>query len=176
MAKIGQHMRMGAAMQIDLGTHRRVGIVQTRRERVEIRRGDLTAVAAKVGVAHVIGDDEQDVGTGRFGGGLSFDGLDDWVTVADAASIKLPRRIPYHVAMELLLTGRRIDVHEAKHWGLVNEIVPADRLLARAREMLKHGLAASQVAFDLGFADQSHFQRVFKAHAGTTPGRYRLMR
>ena len=56
-------------------------------------------------------------------------------TVADAASIKLPRRIPYHVAMELLLTGRRIDVHEAKHWGLVNEIVPADRLLARAREL-----------------------------------------
>ena len=56
-------------------------------------------------------------------------------TVADAASIKLPRRIPYHVAMELLLTGRRIDVHEARQWGLVNEIVPADRLMARAREL-----------------------------------------
>ncbi|NDE88274.1 MAG: carnitinyl-CoA dehydratase, partial [Gammaproteobacteria bacterium] len=47
----------------------------------------------------------------------------------------LPRRIPYHVAMELLLTGRRIDVHEARQWGLVNEIVPADRLMARAREL-----------------------------------------
>lgn len=56
-------------------------------------------------------------------------------TVADAASIKLPRRIPYHVAMELLLTGRRIDVHEAKHWGLINEIVPAGKLLERAREV-----------------------------------------
>jgi len=56
-------------------------------------------------------------------------------TVADAASIKLPRRIPHHVAMELLLTGRRIDVHEAKQWGLVNEIVPADRLMSRAREL-----------------------------------------
>ena len=30
-------------------------------------------------------------------------------TVADAASIKLPKRIPYHVAMEMLLTGRWID-------------------------------------------------------------------
>jgi len=56
-------------------------------------------------------------------------------TVADAASIKLPRRIPYHVAMELLLTGRAIDAHEAKHWGLVNEIVPASQLMARAREV-----------------------------------------
>lgn len=56
-------------------------------------------------------------------------------TVADAASIKLPRRIPYHVAMDLLLTGRRIDVHEAKHWGLVNEIVPAGQLMSRAREI-----------------------------------------
>jgi crotonobetainyl-CoA hydratase len=56
-------------------------------------------------------------------------------TVADAASIKLPRRIPYHVAMELLLTGRAIDAHEAKHWGLVNEIVPASQLMARTREV-----------------------------------------
>jgi crotonobetainyl-CoA hydratase len=56
-------------------------------------------------------------------------------TVADAASIKLPRRIPYHVAMELLLTGRTIDALEAKHWGLVNEIVPASQLMARAREI-----------------------------------------
>ena len=56
-------------------------------------------------------------------------------TVADAASIKLPRRIPWHVAMDLLMTGRRIDAHEAKQWGLLNEIVPASRLMARAREL-----------------------------------------
>lgn len=38
-------------------------------------------------------------------------------TVADAASIKLPRRIPWHVAMEMLFTGRRIDTTEARHWA-----------------------------------------------------------
>ena len=66
-------------------------------------------------------------------------------TVADAASIKLPRRIPYHVAMELLLTGRRIDAQEAQRWGLVNEIVPAERLMPRARELAQQ-LAEEVVA------------------------------
>ncbi len=48
-------------------------------------------------------------------------------TVADAASIKLPKRIPYHVAMDLLLTGRWFDAEEAQRWGIVKEICqPAD--------------------------------------------------
>lgn len=58
-------------------------------------------------------------------------------TVADAASIKLPKRIPYHIAMELLLTGRWMDVEEAHKWGLVNEIVAADKLMARAWELAR---------------------------------------
>ena len=56
-------------------------------------------------------------------------------TVADAASIKLPKRIPYHIAMELLLTGRWVDAEEAHKWGFVNEILPADKLMERAREL-----------------------------------------
>ena len=58
-------------------------------------------------------------------------------TVADAASVKLPKRIPYHIAMELLLTGRWFDVDEAKAWGLINEIVPGDQLLDRAWELAR---------------------------------------
>jgi crotonobetainyl-CoA hydratase len=54
-------------------------------------------------------------------------------TLADAATIKLPRRIPYHVATEMLFTGRRFTAIEAKHWGIINEIVPAADLMARAR-------------------------------------------
>ena len=56
-------------------------------------------------------------------------------TLADAATIRLPRRIPYHVAMDLLLTGRWMEAEEAHQRGLVNEILPADKLLPRAREL-----------------------------------------
>ena len=56
-------------------------------------------------------------------------------TLADAATIKLPKRIPYHVAMELLFTGRWMDTAEAKHWGLINEVVAADQLMQRTREL-----------------------------------------
>ncbi len=56
-------------------------------------------------------------------------------TLADAATAKLPKRMPYHVAMDLLMTGRWMDAAEAHGWGLVNEVLPAGRLLDRAFEI-----------------------------------------
>ena len=56
-------------------------------------------------------------------------------TIADAATLKLPKRIPWHIAMELLFTGRWMDAAEAHHWGLVNEVTPSDKLLVRAHEL-----------------------------------------
>ena len=53
-------------------------------------------------------------------------------TVADAASIKLPKRIPYHVAMDLLLTGRWFDAKEALSWGILKEITTSEELLPKA--------------------------------------------
>jgi crotonobetainyl-CoA hydratase len=55
--------------------------------------------------------------------------------LADAGTIKLRRRIPYHVAVEFLMTGRFMDVAEARHWGLVNYVTPRGGALARAREV-----------------------------------------
>jgi crotonobetainyl-CoA hydratase len=56
-------------------------------------------------------------------------------TLADAATIELPRRIPYHVAMDMLLTGRWMEADEALRWGLINRIVPGSELMATAREL-----------------------------------------
>jgi crotonobetainyl-CoA hydratase len=53
----------------------------------------------------------------------------------DAACVKLRRRIPYHVAVEFLMTGRWMDADEAKHWGLVNEVVDPADVLPRAHEL-----------------------------------------
>jgi len=58
-------------------------------------------------------------------------------TVADAASIKLPKRIPYHVAMDLLLTGRWVDAEEAHKWGLIKEIVADEGLRDAAWDLAR---------------------------------------
>ena len=38
------------------------------------------------------------------------------------------RRLPHHVAMGMILTGDRLPAAKAEHYGLVNEVVPADEL------------------------------------------------
>jgi crotonobetainyl-CoA hydratase len=63
-------------------------------------------------------------------------------TLADAATIKLPKRMPYHVAMELLLTGRWMSAAEAARWGLVNDVL-ADEEAVRARAWETARLLAS---------------------------------
>src|SRR6185312_3899273 len=57
--------------------------------------------------------------------------------LADAGTIKLRRRIPYHVAVEFLMTGRWMDATEAKHWGLANHVVPTGQSLTKAREIAR---------------------------------------
>ena len=47
----------------------------------------------------------------------------------------LPRLIGQGRASELLYTGRAMSAEEGLAWGYFNELVPSDRILARAREM-----------------------------------------
>jgi crotonobetainyl-CoA hydratase len=49
--------------------------------------------------------------------------------------LRLPKRLPRAVAMELLLTGRRMGAPEAKSWGLVNQVVAPDALMAAAQAL-----------------------------------------
>jgi crotonobetainyl-CoA hydratase len=69
-------------------------------------------------------------------------------TLADAATVKLPKRMPYHVAMELLLTGRWMGAPEAARWGLVNEVLADDAaVLARAWEVARLLAAGPPLVF-----------------------------
>ena len=67
--------------------------------------------------------------------------------LADAGTIKLRRRIPYHVAVEFLMTGRWMDAVEAKHWGLANHVVPQGQALAKAREIAAQLAAGPPLLF-----------------------------
>lgn len=58
-------------------------------------------------------------------------------TLADAATVKLPKRMPYHVAMDLLFTGRWMDAAEAHRWGLVNEVMAKEKLMDRVWEVAR---------------------------------------
>ena len=48
---------------------------------------------------------------------------------------RLPRRLPYNVALDLLLTGRRFEAAEAVRWGLARSSHPAAELLPAARAL-----------------------------------------
>src|ERR1700683_506893 len=67
--------------------------------------------------------------------------------LADAGTIKLRRRIPYHIAVEFLLTGRWMDAAEAKHWGLANHVVPKGQAMLKAREIAKQLVAGPPLLF-----------------------------
>jgi enoyl-CoA hydratase len=49
--------------------------------------------------------------------------------------LRLPKRIPYHLAMEIALTGEHYPAARLHQAGLVNEIVPPGQALAGAREL-----------------------------------------
>ncbi|MCV6612238.1 MAG: enoyl-CoA hydratase-related protein, partial [Amphritea sp.] len=46
-----------------------------------------------------------------------------------------PKRLPRPVAMEMMLTGKRLSAEEALHWGLINQVVSTDQLMPAAMAM-----------------------------------------
>lgn len=65
---------------------------------------------------------------------------------AIVASIRLPQRISWADAMELLLTGDRIDADRAQAMGLVWKVVPHDTLLDEANALARRLLAGAPLA------------------------------
>jgi crotonobetainyl-CoA hydratase len=85
-----------------------------------------------------------------FGGGFELALAADLIIAADSAEfalpevtlgimadsggvLRLPKRIPLPIAMELILTGRRMGAEEALRFGLLNKVVPKDALMSEAR-------------------------------------------
>ena len=66
--------------------------------------------------------------------------------LADAGSFRLPKRLPRPIAMEMLLTGRRMGAEEARGWGLVNAVTSPGELMGKAREYALAILKAAPLA------------------------------
>jgi len=67
--------------------------------------------------------------------------------VPDAGGVlRLPKRLPRAIAMEMLLTGRRMGATEAARWGLVNTIVEPTDLMEVARGLAGDVAAAAPLA------------------------------
>ncbi len=67
------------------------------------------------------------------------------IGLGDGGTQRLPRIVGHRVAMELILTGRVIDAHEAQRIGLVNEVLPQDQVLSRAWELARQLNQRSQL-------------------------------
>lgn len=61
----------------------------------------------------------------------------------DIASVMLPKMLPRQKALEILMTGRQFSAQELAALGLVNEVVPADQLMERARTFADELLMAA---------------------------------
>lgn len=81
--------------------------------------------------------------------------------VPDAGALqRLPRRIPHNIAMEMFLLGRRMGATEAAHYGLINKVVPREKLMDAAREW------ADQIAWSAPLAMQAvkEVERAIECH------------
>lgn len=51
------------------------------------------------------------------------------------ATQRLPRLVPWNIAVEMIFTGRPIDANEAYRLGLINRVVPPEKLMDTAKEI-----------------------------------------
>jgi enoyl-CoA hydratase/carnithine racemase len=65
-------------------------------------------------------------------------------------AVPLVRAVPAKAALEMLLTGKPISAQQALAWGLVNRVVPAERLDEAVTELADSILAASPLTVRLG--------------------------
>ena len=55
----------------------------------------------------------------------------------DVGTFMLPKLLPRQKAFEILMTGRQFSAHELASLGIVNTVVPADRLMIEARSLAR---------------------------------------
>jgi AraC-like DNA-binding protein len=93
--------------------------------------------------------------------------------IVSQCHVELPLR---ELARQARLSPYQLLRQFKKRFGLTPHAFQLDQRVGRARELLKRGFPAAEVALELGFADQSHLMRVFKARVAATPGQFVAIR
>lgn len=95
------------------------------------------------GLCLMLGTDIRVAGSaGRFGLTEVRRGL----IAGNGGTIRAAAQLPRALAMELLLTGEAIDAETALRWGLVNRVVPPDRVMATAQDYARRIAANAPLA------------------------------
>jgi crotonobetainyl-CoA hydratase len=136
------------ANAIDAATSRQMGeIFRDFRDDPDLRVAIVTAAGDKffsagwdLKAASAGEPAESDYGVGGFGGLQELPNLNKPVIaavngMAVGGGFEIMISADLIIAAEMLLTGRWMDTAEASHWGLINEVLPADQVLPRAREL-----------------------------------------
>jgi enoyl-CoA hydratase/carnithine racemase len=68
------------------------------------------------------------------------------ILAGNGGTQRLIANVPYAIAMEMLLTGERIDAATAERWGLVNRVVPKERVMDEAMALARQVAANAPLA------------------------------
>ena len=91
--------------------------------------------------------------------------------IADAGgALRLSRRLPHVIAMEMFLTGRRMGAQEALARGLVNDVTPASEVLPRARAL------AEQICASAPLSIAAYKEVLQRTESLAVPEAFRVMR
>jgi AraC-like DNA-binding protein len=161
----GPYRGHGASLSLDPRLHRSLAALidgQLRRTESTLAR-EGAAVDFLSGLSHALGEGPPPEDRPTSG----LDRAADFITDHCAD----PLRLEDIRAISGLSLSHFLRAFKRRH-GLSPHAYQLNRRVQRGQDLLRRGRPIVEVAQDLGFADQAHFQRVFKRLLAVTPGRY----
>jgi enoyl-CoA hydratase/carnithine racemase len=134
--RVQQHDRRGRIGELILAIRRHPLPVVARVNGAALAGGFGLMLACDL----VVAADDVEVGTPEINLGL-------WPYMISAVIL---RNVPRKIALEMMLTGRRMPVSEAARWGMVNRVVPRDRLDRAVDELVSELASKSSLILRLG--------------------------
>jgi AraC family transcriptional activator of pobA len=133
-------------------------------------------VAARSYLALVVIEAERLAASRRLSGSVTLtaaDPLVDELRRLIEAHFRTERNITFY-ADKLAITADRLNDHVKRATGVTAGHLLRRRILTEAkRQLVFTSLSVGEIAYDLDFADPSHFGRFFKKQTGTTPQAFR---